>query len=314
MLQCNYQAPWVSSFNYCIDRELAASDNKQPFITFQLATIDNETGFPHNRTLVYRGWLFNNKSSNVITFTTDKRMNKYRELLANDKFEAVFYFSHIKKQFRFRGKARIISDEYLPIIDLDALSLCQFMQDTDSIMTTATDQQSQSQQSHQQEEEEEEEVIVPTPRQEEPIMNHTKTNGNGVQHIEVQKQPISSPILSPSIASYSIIDDYTSIEFVPPTEDEWHEEIERQWNQLSKQLKKSFRKPSPKQPITDANAKLISSINRGVDGKKDEAGLKNFAVVGLFVDYVDFYELDKDRRYIYENDEYHQWLEQEVCP
>ena len=66
--------------------------------------------------------------------------------------------------------------------------------------------------------------------------------------------------------------------------------------------------------MSDENAKLISSIHRGVDGKNIDYGLKNFALVGLFIDYVDYYDLEKDKRFIYQLDENHQWFEQEVCP
>lgn len=90
MVQFNFQAPWVPILNNCVSNELVATNNNPPFTTFQLATIDPKTGYPQNRTLIYRGWLFNNKSSNVITFTTDRRMEKYQELLHNDKVEAVF--------------------------------------------------------------------------------------------------------------------------------------------------------------------------------------------------------------------------------
>ena len=74
-----------------------------------------------------------------------------------------------------------------------------------------------------------------------------------------------------------------------------------------------FQKP-PKLVMSDENAKLISSIHRGVDGKNIDYGLKNFALVGLFIDYVDYYDLEKDKRFIYQLDENHQWFEQEVCP
>ena len=65
---------------------------------YQFPTCDDRLrdGYPQNRTLVYRGWLFDNKDSSVLTFATDKRMSKYKELLHNDKCEAVFYFSRIK--------------------------------------------------------------------------------------------------------------------------------------------------------------------------------------------------------------------------
>ncbi|RLV89682.1 Uncharacterized protein JA1_005055 [Spathaspora sp. JA1] len=303
MLQCHFQAPWVSTFNSCIENELSSSKNNAPFVTFQLATIDDLTGFPHNRTLVYRGWLFDNKSSNVITFTTDKRMSKYQELLTNDKFEAVFYLSSVRKQFRFRGRARIINDEIQPEIDLTGVKsgINNILHDTDSILTTNTNAS-----------------IFDGKITHDDTTNTTSTTTptspiSNAMAVDIQKQPINSTLLSPSIGD-KIFDDISQVIYIAPTQDEWQQEIKRQWKNLSKPLKKSFRKPSPKQPITDESAKIISSIQRGVDGKKDDEGLKNFSVVGLFIDYVDFYELDKDRRYIYETDEYQNWTEQEVCP
>lgn len=96
MIHQHFQPPWVAPFDESVKAELSVTKNDPPFTSFQLATIDSETGYPQNRTLVYRGWLFDNKDSSVLTFATDKRMSKYKELLHNDKCEAVFYFSRIK--------------------------------------------------------------------------------------------------------------------------------------------------------------------------------------------------------------------------
>lgn len=172
--------------------------------------------------------LFDNKDSSVLTFATDKRMSKYKELLHNDKCEAVFYFSRIKKQFRLRARARVIDEQNPPLDLINVLN----------------------------------------------------------QEEETERQ-ISTDIT---------------------------QELNRQWSNLSKSLKKSFKKPPPKLVMSDENAKLISSIHRGVDGKNIDYGLKNFALVGLFIDYVDYYDLEKDKRFIYQLDENHQWFEQEVCP
>ncbi|KGT64829.1 hypothetical protein MEM_05258 [Candida albicans L26] len=228
MIHQHFQSPWVAPFDESVKAELSVTKNDPPFTSFQLATIDSETGYPQNRTLVYRGWLFDNKDSSVLTFATDKRMSKYKELLHNDKCEAVFYFSRIKKQFRLRARARVIDEQNPPLDLINVLN----------------------------------------------------------QEEETERQ-ISTDIT---------------------------QELNRQWSNLSKSLKKSFKKPPPKSVMSDENAKLISSIHRGVDGKNIDYGLKNFALVGLFIDYVDYYDLEKDKRFIYQLDENHQWFEQEVCP
>ncbi|KAI5959932.1 uncharacterized protein KGF55_005164 [Candida pseudojiufengensis] len=277
MVQYNYQAPWVPIFNNCVNGELTATDHKPPFTTFQLATIDKKSGYPKNRTLIYRGWLFNNKSSNVLIFTTDKRMEKYQELLLDDKIEAVFWFSHIRKQFRLRGVAKIIDNEHIPNIDLSHIN----------------------------------------------GNNSTNNNDSSNKDSNIQNNSIQSSLLSPSHVDQKPQEDNQEQEdshidnvhnLIPPTNKEWEEELKRNWNDLSKTMKTSFRKPYPKSEMNDDNLKLISKIQRGVDGKKDDDGFKNFVVVGLFINYVDYFEQDKDKRFIYElNDELH-WEEKEVCP
>ncbi|EMG47693.1 hypothetical protein SBY92_004621 [Candida maltosa Xu316] len=231
---------WQYSLQQCIKDELSITNNSPPYVAFQLATIDATSGYPSNRTVVFRGWLFDNIDTSVITFTTDKRMQKYRELLKNDKFEAVFYFSHIKKQFRLRGRAQIIDEDHKPLLSSLASSVSFIPRNSSS--------------------------------------------------------------------------DSLSMSYVSPAQDQWKNEISRQWNGLSKNMKKSFVKPTPKDVLNGSNEKLLSSIHRGVDGKHEDYGLKNFAIIGLFVDYVDYCDLDKDRRYIYELDESQQWNEQAVCP
>lgn len=303
-------APWVPAFKSSTEAELTASENDPPFITFQFATID-EHGFPHVRTLVYRGFLFEDKTNNVITCVTDKRTSKYQELLKNDKFEAVFYFPKIKKQFRFRGRARIIDNEHKPVVDLSSIQPKTIIENNIQC-NSDSDSDSDSDDS--------EELEI---RATSTSSSTVSSPENGRNH---QSSPVCHSILSPSLLwnvhnqksadniSYTNLHDLSNIEFYPPTEQEWAAEIGRQWGKLSKNLKKSFRKPTPTTLINSQNQKLIDSINRGVDGKKDEDGFKNFAVIGLFVEHVDLYELDKDRRFIYAKDSYQLWSEDEVCP
>ncbi|CAK9442381.1 uncharacterized protein LODBEIA_P61240 [Lodderomyces beijingensis] len=272
MVQFIHQAPWVQLLNSCVTEELAATNHKPPFTSFQLATIDSETGYPNNRTLIFRGWLFDNKSSNVITFTTDKRMTKYQELLANDKVDAVFWFSNIRKQVRLRGQAKLLDQDHHP------------------------------------------NVYIP-----ENVQARGREAGDveeGDYNSTPQKQQIHTTLISPNFAAKNSSDATLSpVDLVPPTSEEWTQELERHWNSLSKAMKTSFRKPMPKSPINEEDSKLIDKIQRGVDGKKDDDGLKNFAVVAVFVNHVDYFEQDKDKRYIYELEEdNHSWTEQEVCP
>lgn len=301
MIQFQYMAPWVPTFNSSVQAELVASNNTPPFVSFQFATCDDQ-GYPHNRTLVFRGFLFDDKSNNILTFTTDKRMSKYQELINNDKFEAVFYFAKLKKQFRFRGRARIIDEEYKPLIDLSSIQPKTILQKHISRNSDDSDEDSDAESEDGQ------------------LSLHVKAHHNK------QLNPVSYPVLSPTLnqklqreksttnLSYTNLHDLSAIDYYPPQQNEWEQEITRQWANLLKNLKSTFRKPLPLTPLTADNQKLIDKIARGVDGKKEEAGLTNFAVVALFVDYVDLVELEKDRRYIYKKDGYHTWSEEEVCP
>ncbi|KAG2733786.1 hypothetical protein G9P44_003311 [Scheffersomyces stipitis] len=328
MLQFHYMAPWVPGFTHAVEAELIASENKPPFTPFQLATIDSKTGFPKNRTLVYRGFLFDDKSNSTLTFTTDKRMDKYDELLHNDRFEAVFYFGRTKKQFRFSGRARIIDDAHRPSIDLASIQPSTLIENNHKKSLKRAKEYDNSDSEYLESENDEEHHHHHHHHQHHQHHQHNQTNNNNTikQHIyNPQSVPISCSLLSPSLLSqfnndstsdlaYSTLNELSHLSYIPPTDQEWSDEIERQWNGLSKGLKKSFRKPSPLTPLTDEHVKLMDSINRGVDGKKDDHGKKNFAVVAMFIDRVDLVELDKDRRYIYVKDPHQLWSEEEVCP
>lgn len=304
-MQFQYMAPWVPSFTAAVEAELAAKDQSPPFTLFQYASVDAE-GFPHNRTLVFRGFLFDNKMANVLTFCTDKRMGKYSELLADDKFEAVFYFEKIKKQFRFRGRARIVDDTHIPIVDLTTIQPHHII--ANSMNGESSDEDSES----------ELEITVATSR--------SSASPSPPSNLPPQQTPIHAPLISPSILLqiqqehsslsflYPNLHELSGINFLPPTAEEWQGEIDRVWNSLLKNLKRSFRRPAPMLPLDEENQNLIDKICRGVDGKKEENGLKNFAVVAMFIEYVDYYEMEKERRYIYVKDDVHLWNEQEVCP
>lgn len=77
--------PWVPTFEQCLKQA------QRPH-TFSLATVSS-TGFPHARTCVSRGWLFDDKSTGVLLFTTDARSQKVQDLgSTGGVFEACFYF------------------------------------------------------------------------------------------------------------------------------------------------------------------------------------------------------------------------------
>lgn len=329
MIQFQYMAPWVPTFASALESELAAKDNSPPFTLFTLATVDKD-GYPHNRTLVYRGFLFDNQSNNVLTFCTDKRMKKYDELRNNDKIEAVFYFEKIKKQFRFRGRARLIDENHYPELDLAKIQPKHLIETSMNSLDNSSDEESDHE-LHM--------TVTPKREAERKDIEQVKTGkeeGAGATGKQTEKclcnepsspqsSPLAYPIVSPTLLqklqsenshniSYSNLAELSNLELVPPTKEEWDGEIERVWLLLSKGLKSSYRRPAPLLPMDDENQNMIDKISRGVDGKKEESGKKNFAVVGMFIDHVDYYELEKDRRYLYDKDDTYVWSEMEVCP
>lgn len=303
MIQLQFMASWVPAFVSAMEAEIAANDNHPPFTTFQFATV-TKTGFPHNRTLVSRGFLFDDKSTNVLTFCTDKRAEKYGELLANDRFEAVFYFEKARKQFRLRGRARVIDDTYEPTFDLNTIQPRHVIASNISLQNSSD------------EESDDEGLSVTVP-----LAKPAETGD-----VAPQKVPLRFPIISPKqmaqihlegsnmSTSFANLHELALMEFTPPSSEEWRLEITRIWGTLLKGLKLGFRGPLPGTPMDDDKQKLIDKISRGVDGKKEDSGIANFAVVAMFIDHVDLYDSEKQRRYFYDRDDSHHWEEQEVCP
>ncbi|CCK70126.1 uncharacterized protein KNAG_0D03800 [Huiozyma naganishii CBS 8797] len=109
-------APWVPIFRQSCKNTL---NEKSPIITFQFATVDVnqeekedvEIGesIPRVRSVVLRGFLFDERKLNVLCFNTDLRSDKMRGLNASKRFEACFYFPQTWEQFRFSGKCFVIS-------------------------------------------------------------------------------------------------------------------------------------------------------------------------------------------------------------
>lgn len=355
MINLNPMGAWVPVFCQTIETELLRLDNKPPFTSFQLATVSS-SGFPNNRTMVYRGFLFGDKTTSVLTATTDRRSQKFKELEQNDKFEAVFWFERLKKQFRFRGHVRIIDDKHIPVLDLSRIQP-QHVLDELTQLKKLRDQESHDDDEDDEEEDKHEKATtnIPTSHQSQLIavrrinptiessassvsdddglqmraMRHSRASPAApstapTSTTSIQQTPLPYALCSPALyqkiiqttgdLSFTNLHDMQQFLYHPPTPAEWQEEISRQWKQMSRNLKRGFRKPPPSLPITEERSSTIDKIARGVDGKKDDVGLENFSVLALFVEHVDFLELDKDRRYIYEKDENHQWSEHEVCP
>ncbi|EGV60517.1 hypothetical protein CANTEDRAFT_127833 [Yamadazyma tenuis ATCC 10573] len=297
-------ASWVPVFMNHINVQL--EHQAEPFLTFQLSTIGID-GFPQNRTVVYRGFLFDEVSTNIITFTTDKRMPKYSELAKDDRFEAVFYLPGARKQFRFKGHARVIDADHHPIVKLDNYK----PRDVGDIDSDDEDEAKESS------------VPEPSPNAFAPSPT---TSIPKSEDTSFWNHPIEFHLVSPKLinqlhkdhnASYSNFNDIHvphELTLKPPTDEEYAQELSRQWDTLSKALKKSFRKPDPGSRMTPEKSKLIDSIKRGVDGKKDIDGYKNFAVVAMFIDTVDFYDSESDRRVRFEKDKFDMWSEYEICP
>jgi len=240
-------APWVPAFTNAVTRQLETT----PFISFSFATVDSN-GFPKVRTCVYRGFIFNDKKTNIITLTTDIRMDKYEHLQKNSKFEACFWFPVTNEQFRISGDAKLLT------------------------------------------------------------MNNCSTFSDSLG-----KYPLISPN---ALKQYSSSLDLTNHEHsisapTKPSPQEWETELKSKWEDLSRGLKSSFRKPEPGSIITPEKQKLLDSISRGVDGSNEIDGTKNFALVLLLADEVDYLNLNGHQsRLIYKRYDDDQWDEAEICP
>lgn len=289
-------ASWVPIFKTHLSTQMEIQ--AENYIPYQLSTIGLD-GFPKNRTVVHRGFLFDDETNSVLTFTTDKRMGKYDEILADDRIEAVFNMMGAKRQFRFKGRAKIIDDELKPEVELHDFK-------PRSVGTSESDSSDSESES-----EEPDSTLVFKAKK-------LQINPSSIQ---TSKNLIRYNLISPGLvqtnnennSSYVNLSEMADVVH-PPTEEEYNQEITRQWDQLSKSMKKSFRKPAPKSPMDASNSKLIDSIKRGVDGKKDIDGRKNFAVIALFIESVDYFDNENDKRYVFEKDKYDMWKEYEVCP
>lgn len=75
----------------------------------QLATVKPD-GRPSNRTVVFRGFL---GDTDDLTFVTDSRSNKIRELAANPAAEVCWYFPDSREQYRISGHLTIVDAHHI---------------------------------------------------------------------------------------------------------------------------------------------------------------------------------------------------------
>lgn len=100
-------APWMPLFTQSIKNN---KKEKHPFTTFQFSTVETDKGVhkPKVRTVVLRDFLFNDKTTNVLTFNTDIRSEKLSNT-GGQFFESCFYFADTWEQYRFSGEWFIIN-------------------------------------------------------------------------------------------------------------------------------------------------------------------------------------------------------------
>ena len=91
-------------------QELSAAQKKEGKIAsnrwIQIATI-NKNNEPRLRTVVFRGWF---KENSMLIFT-DRRSEKVKDIMNNNKVEVLWLLTKSKSQFRFKGHANIVDDD-----------------------------------------------------------------------------------------------------------------------------------------------------------------------------------------------------------
>lgn len=309
-------ALWNPSFTSAMQTELEAGD--LPFVLFNFSNVDSNN-YPSTRSCVLRGFLFDQEKTNVLVFTTDKRSTKYKDLLKNPRFDACFYFSKLKKQYRFKGTVRMISDDLTPNIAYESgFDLCNGGNED------VVDESNEGNKSDTSSIDDEHESLISQylsqhnktlkPQTIYEPLNYKLFSPNFIKTFE--DSSISLSDLGNKMNSHNINEEDEELSKIPTTE-EWQNERLRVWNALTRNMKKSFKKPIPGTPITEESRKLLDAINRGVDGNNSSTGYENFVVVCMFVELVDEVVMGGsgyDRRHIYRKTHNHLWKEYEVCP
>ena len=304
-------ALWNPSFTSAMQTELEAGD--LPFVLFNFSNVDSNN-YPSTRSCILRGFLFDQEKTNVLVFTTDKRSTKYKDLLKNPRFDACFYFPKLKKQYRFKGTVRMISDDLTPNITYEN----DYINGINNDIGSDTNEGNKSDTSSIDDENES-------------LISQYLSQNNKKLKPQTIHEPLNYKLFSPNFiktfedSSISLSDLGQKMEINNnteelsnvPTSEEWQNERLRVWNALTRNMKKSFKKPIPGTPLTEESRKLLDAINRGVDGNNSSTGYENFVVVCMFVELVDEVVLGGsgyDRRHIYRKTNNHLWKEYEVCP
>ncbi|NER96707.1 MAG: pyridoxamine 5'-phosphate oxidase [Symploca sp. SIO1B1] len=93
--------PWRSLLSSALHR-----NRSEPFSRyFQLATVTPE-GYPSNRTVVFRGFLEDDRSS--LKIITDIRSTKIQDIERQAIGEICWYFTKTREQFRIQGVLRLV--------------------------------------------------------------------------------------------------------------------------------------------------------------------------------------------------------------
>jgi pyridoxamine 5'-phosphate oxidase len=305
-------ALWNPSFTSAVQNELEAGET--PVIIFNFSNVDSNN-YPSTRSCILRGFLFGEERTNVLTFTTDKRSTKYKDLLNNPRFDACFYFKKTRKQYRFKGTVKMISDDLTPNIVYE--SPFQGLAHSDSQSLEDVSDPNDGNNSDSSSIEDESQSLVS-----QYLSQH--------HHEKMSKitDPLHYKVFSPAFLK-TFEDSSVSLSELgqkmhlneeiskTPTKEEWQTERLRVWNEMPRSLKKTFKKPIPGTPLTEEKRKLLDAINRGVDGSNSSTGYENFVTVCMFVELVDEVVLGGsgyDRRYLYRKTNHDVWKEYEVCP
>lgn len=304
--------PWVPAIEACF------ASASRPLV-FTYCSVSKQ-GRPTARSCVARGWLFGEKSTGVIVFTTDKRSSKIINKRENDEtFEACFYFPEQGMQFRLSGFTQQITKNSYPTLKEQ---FCSLVTSKKNISTTSSSSSSLSSgmttpsPTSVQQPIEEFPAHLATPPNVPGWEENTSTPTNTVcETSKTDTLPLQTyPVYSPEWLKHNDI--YSAYPYVPPapTPEEWAGEYARVWSLMRSSMKSSFKRPTPGAKLTDARAHLIDKIARGVDGSSDEQGMDNMIVMAMFTDSVDVLMDKSGRRIQYSRVEGDEWMETEICP
>lgn len=96
------------SWKTAIDVSIARSRKVRGGNYVQLATVDQATGEPRVRTVVFRGFLQGDNLT--MKMITDRRSSKVKEAGQGGKCELLYWFGKTSEQYRIRGALRFVGD------------------------------------------------------------------------------------------------------------------------------------------------------------------------------------------------------------